>query len=74
MPGLLGRCQTAAEQVGQAPLQLYTVDPHTGAARPLSGGTFDGDVTYWTLSFGADGQAMVATVGTVWLMTLEYRS
>lgn len=59
---------------GQAPLQLYTVDPHTGAARPLSGGTFDGDVTYWTLSFGADGQAMVATVGTVWLMTLEYRS
>jgi hypothetical protein len=40
-------------------------------ARPIPGGTIDDEVTYWSLTFGADGQVMAATHETVWLMTLE---
>jgi hypothetical protein len=54
-----------------APLSLFDVDPSTGMARPIPGGTIDDEVTYWSLTFGADGQVMAATHETVWLMTLE---
>lgn len=53
------------------PLELFEVEPSTGAARPIPGGSFDGEVTYWTLTFGVDGQVMAATHRTAWLMTLK---